>query len=304
MSAESHGTGVRETFLRTVAVVGLLAVLILGAWGIILLASYLPTAFQGWGDDNTYVVNPDDEGEFVDDEEEVVVVVPATPVKPSYTYPSQPSQPAVMYVPATQRAQLYGLPDLSVRVNSVSPIGGNRMSVQFAVQNVGSNTAPSGWMLNAQIPWQSSSYTYVSPSQRTLYPGDQIYYTLSFDRNIYDNRYDDDRNTNDECDVDDRDDWDEDDWQDWYDDDCGDEYCDNDWDTDYDRDEVEEFDEDDWQDWFDDYCDEDNGDDNDDDYRYGTYFGDRTVQITVDPQGRVYEVNRTNNTATAQVPVY
>jgi hypothetical protein len=39
----------RENFLRVVAVIGLIAILLLGAWGIIQLAFYLPTLFKGVG---------------------------------------------------------------------------------------------------------------------------------------------------------------------------------------------------------------------------------------------------------------
>ena len=42
-------TGAREVFLRTIAIVGLIAVLVLGAWGIILLAFNLPTVFSNVG---------------------------------------------------------------------------------------------------------------------------------------------------------------------------------------------------------------------------------------------------------------
>ncbi len=43
------GSGAREVFLRTIAIVGLLAVLVLGAWGIILLAFNLPSVFGNIG---------------------------------------------------------------------------------------------------------------------------------------------------------------------------------------------------------------------------------------------------------------
>ncbi len=42
-------TGAREVFLRTIAIVGLIAVLVLGAWGIILLAFNLPSVFSNAG---------------------------------------------------------------------------------------------------------------------------------------------------------------------------------------------------------------------------------------------------------------
>jgi hypothetical protein len=39
----------RENLLRVIAVIGLIAILLLGAWGIIKLAFYLPTFFSTWG---------------------------------------------------------------------------------------------------------------------------------------------------------------------------------------------------------------------------------------------------------------
>jgi hypothetical protein len=42
-------TTFRENLLRVIAVIGLIAILLLGAWGIIQLAFYLPTFFSTWG---------------------------------------------------------------------------------------------------------------------------------------------------------------------------------------------------------------------------------------------------------------
>ncbi len=76
------------------------------------------------------------------------------------------------------RAPLYGLPDLSVIIISATPnIGG--YSVQFAVQNLGTNVAPAGWTFNANIPL-TTSYVYQSQPQPALHPGDSIMYTLNF----------------------------------------------------------------------------------------------------------------------------
>lgn len=306
MSADNHTSGgLREMFLRTIAVIGLLAILILGAWGIILLATYLPTAFNGSNDEEQgYVYDSEDYEDTDLDEDEVPVVVtaPVKPVVPVKPVATKPVTPTVSYVPAAQTRSYYGLPDLAVRINSVTPAGGNRVNVQFAVQNLGGNVAQSGWMFEARIPWGSGTYPYISAGQRALNPGDQVYYTLGFDRTTsYSYDYDNDRDS-DECDVDDRRDWDEDDWFDWYDENCGDNYCDSDWDNDYDRDEVRDFDEDDWQDWFDDYCDEDNGDDDDDrDHSRYPVVGSQNFTVTVDPQGRVYETNRSNNSASTRI---
>ncbi|MBC7836167.1 hypothetical protein H7X87_00095 [Acetobacteraceae bacterium] len=291
MSADHQkNSGVRDTFLRTVAVLGLLAVLILGAWGIILLASYLPTVFYADtneeidSSDNSVVVIPDDS------EPTVVPIQPSTPTRPIYTQPTYTNQPSATYVAAPQRAALYGSPDLGVYINSVAPQG-NRISMQFTVQNVGTNIASGGWMFNALLPWYPNSYTYASPSQQALYPGDKIVYTLSFDRyngsyrSSSNDRYEEEKY--DDCDDNDsREDWHQNDWLDWYD-----EYVD-------DSDDYEDWERNDWEDWYyDDYCDDYDDRNDDDDYRS---INER-VSVTADPQGRVYESNRSNNTANASI---
>ncbi len=47
--AMATNTTFRENVLRIIAVIGLIAILLLGAWGIIQLAFYLPTFFGNWG---------------------------------------------------------------------------------------------------------------------------------------------------------------------------------------------------------------------------------------------------------------
>lgn len=96
-------------------------------------------------------------------------------VKPT-TSTTQPTQ--TTYVAAPKRTTLYGSPDLSVRINSATPTG-SQYSLQFVVENVGTNVAPAGWMFNAQLPL-NPTYTYSSQTQQALYPGDKIVYTLGF----------------------------------------------------------------------------------------------------------------------------
>lgn len=97
------------------------------------------------------------------------------------------TQPTYTYVPAAQVASLYGLPDLSVRMLGVYPQG-SRVSVQFEIQNIGTNVARSGWSFNAQLPL-NPSYTYQSQTQQALNPGDKIVYTLGFDNQYQGNQY-------------------------------------------------------------------------------------------------------------------
>lgn len=263
----------REVFLRTVAIVGLIAVLVLGAWGIIIVASNLVNIFGGIGSKVTSLFNvprveqvvvaapknissgesllvswnhkngsgsyayalsyscapglsmkaplPNGSTQTVVCEKEfnytnadksmtltptlssgqsanvvvkvsakklsdnsvgaignaTVVVAPKIAATPSTSVGNQGS--TVTYVPAAPVATLYGYPDLAVRMIGVYPTG-NRTSVQFEIQNVGTNVAHSGWSFTAQLPL-NPVYTYQSQSQQALNPGDKIVYTLGFD---------------------------------------------------------------------------------------------------------------------------
>jgi hypothetical protein len=85
------------------------------------------------------------------------------------------------YVPANNTATLYGSADLAVRILSINSLSSvqNRVSMQFVVENVGTNVAPAGWMFTANLP-VGYSYVYSSATQQALYPGDKIVYTLGF----------------------------------------------------------------------------------------------------------------------------
>lgn len=102
---------------------------------------------------------------------------PTTATKPSTSYSSGTGS---TYVASGHRSNLYGLPDLSVQIlPATSPVNG-RYSVQFVISNVGTNVVHSGWTFSASLPL-SPAYTYQSPAQQALYPGDKIVYTLGFD---------------------------------------------------------------------------------------------------------------------------
>lgn len=190
-------TGFKEMFLRLVAIVGLIAVLILGAWGIILLAFNVVGFFNGTGSslgslfshDNTPAITATTTDITVPPATVVTTVTPPVS-KPTTT---NTARPTAVYTAAAQRAPLYGLPDLAVTVTSVTSLSSvqGRMVVQFVVSNIGTNVALSGWTFNAKLPL-SPSYTYQSSAQQALYPGDKIAYTLTYDdpnfRNNYNNQ--------------------------------------------------------------------------------------------------------------------
>lgn len=277
-------SGLQEAFLRLVAIVGLVAVLILGAWGIILLAFNLVGLFTGnglnfgsfWNNGNataqeqvvatlpataqsgkSFTASWVHKGGDVDAEyaytlsyackdsltveaalpqggyqevdcetpfnfsntaekttlmakvagnvsvpltltvsandiatgEETAVgsatmtITPAgktTTTKP--TTPTSTTKPTAVYTAAPRVSQLYGLPDLTVTMTSVTSLSSiqGRTVVQFTVTNAGTNVALQGWAFNAVLPL-NPSYTYQSQGQQALYPGDSIAYTLTYD---------------------------------------------------------------------------------------------------------------------------
>ncbi len=98
---------------------------------------------------------------------------------PTATPTPTPSAPVAAYTPSGRTTNLYGAPDLSTRILTITPVG-SRVSVRFEVSNTGTNVAEYGWEFNAQLPL-NPTYTYVSKPQQKLYPGDRIVYTLGFD---------------------------------------------------------------------------------------------------------------------------
>lgn len=99
----------------------------------------------------------------------------------SSTTTTKKSTTSTKYVPASKTANLYGYSDLQVRMLSTQSTvrSGSQISMQFVIENVGTNVVPAGWTFNASLPY-SGGYNYESPTQQALYPGDKIVYTLGF----------------------------------------------------------------------------------------------------------------------------
>jgi len=278
----------KDSLLRGIALLGLILILVLGAWGIIVLAFNVPNLLSSAGTTISGLFGGEREVDEnnEDDTVEVPVVAPTTSTKPAKTTPSA-QQPTYTYTPASAPAvQLYGFPDLAVRILSVVPQG-SRYAMHFEITNVGTNTAGAGWMFTARLPLKPE-YNFTSGPQQALRPGDKVVYTLGFDAPYYgydhDDDYDDeDEERYDECGENNH--WDAEEWFDWYQDT---------WDTN--SDSREDWDEDQWEDWYDDFCDDRDEDDNDDDYR-----SSGTVTVTANPFGQIYESNRFNNTASQRV---
>ena len=107
-----------------------------------------------------------------------VAQTPAPATSTPKPKPATSSAPQSTYYQSGRTSNLYGLPDLSVRILSARAVGGNA-SVQFEVSNVGSNATPASWSFAAVLPI-GNSYTYPSGPQQKLYPGDRIVYTLQY----------------------------------------------------------------------------------------------------------------------------
>ena len=179
----------KDSLLRGIALLGLIVVLVLGAWGIILLAFNLPSFLGSVGTSISALFTREDGPSPLEEPDVPVVVTPTQPTTPQPAPTGAPG-PSYVYTPAPQVPQLYGLPDISVRILSITPAG-SRYTMQFVIENIGTNVARSGWSFNALLPIQTQPaptgasgymYTYTAPAQQALYPGDKIVYTLGFDR--------------------------------------------------------------------------------------------------------------------------
>ena len=117
-------------------------------------------------------------------------VLPATNAAARTVVPTN-SKPAVAHTPvrvAANHTNLSGLADFETSILSVTPTSANtntalgpvHYTARFVVENIGTNVTPANWAFSASIPL-TPAYTYNSPVQRALYPGDKIVYTLGFD---------------------------------------------------------------------------------------------------------------------------
>lgn len=99
---------------------------------------------------------------------------PTATTKPTTTT----TKPASTYYPSGRTTNLYGYADLQTSINSAY-VSGGRAAIQFTVANVGTNVAPANWFFIANLPI-SGGYTYQSPTQQALYPGDRIVFTMGY----------------------------------------------------------------------------------------------------------------------------
>ena len=181
----------QENAIRVISVIGLIAVLLLGAWGIIQLAFFIPTFLSNIGGSltpKTITTNTGAPKVATTTVQTPAVVAPVQEVqKPVVKKPA--AKPAATYVASAKpRPALYGYPDLQVRMlgNQNAVYAGGQVSIQFVIENVGTNMVPANWFFTASLPYLPASqagpqtYTYQSPVQQALYPGDKIVYTLGY----------------------------------------------------------------------------------------------------------------------------
>ena len=170
----------REHILRVVAVIGLIAVLLLGAWGIIQLAFFIPTFLGNIGGSLTAKTDaPKTATATAVVQTPAVIAVKETPKPVVKTPAAKPA--ATKYVASGRTTNLYGYPDLAVRIiNAPTSVrSGQQVSLQFVIENAGTNAVPANWYFTASLPY-NPAYTYQSPVQQALYPGDKIVYTLGY----------------------------------------------------------------------------------------------------------------------------
>src|SRR3989338_2680177 len=170
----------REHILRVVAVIGLIAVLLLGAWGIIQLAFFIPTFLSNIGGSLTAKTDaPKTATTTAVVQTPAVIAVKETPKPVVKTPAAKPA--ATKYVASGRTTNLYGYPDLAVRIiNAPTSVrSGQQVSLQFVIENAGTNAVPANWYFTASLPY-NPAYTYQSPVQQALYPGDKIVYTLGY----------------------------------------------------------------------------------------------------------------------------
>lgn len=112
--------------------------------------------------------------------------------------PQAPSTPTTQFVtiPTVVRPQLFGKADLTVSVLAYGLVdsstgefeetdeipydlpSGQRGAIRFEVINIGTNVSDE-WRFEAELP-TSPNYSYTSPEQQELFPGDKIVFTIGF----------------------------------------------------------------------------------------------------------------------------
>ncbi len=206
---EDSGAG-RKAAVSGLAIVGFVALILIGIATAIYAASFIPKALSRLGSANVYLstqnggadggivaVNPGEPAPTVTPSSPATTTAPApvvvttspAPVQqpPTYTY----RQPTYQTVPQPY----YGRPDLVTSILSVGYLrrsgdtssyipddqvpAGYQGAIRFSIANRGTDVSGT-WNFAARLPSTSDS-NYRSGTQRSLSPGDSIVFTLGFD---------------------------------------------------------------------------------------------------------------------------
>ncbi|MEO6536604.1 MAG: CARDB domain-containing protein [Candidatus Paceibacterota bacterium] len=205
----------RRAAINSLAVVGFIALIIIGIGLAIYSARYVPLAvsrFSTAAVSLSQVFRPATttpvlqvvslasttlpiENDVATSTASTTVTFPTATTTPVKTATTGTGTTHTVVTTTTTRPAPYGLSDLAVTITQVgyldngtteSFIGattipyGKTGAVKFTVRNLGTNVS-GNWNFRADVP-TSPSFSFTSPNQQSLLPGDQIDYTLGFDR--------------------------------------------------------------------------------------------------------------------------
>ncbi len=197
----------RQTAINGLAVVGFIALIALGMWLAVYSTRFVPTVVNKIGAAAVYLGSV-----FTPASDSTLSVVPTPTATTTISFGTAPTSPAdikpaptasgkkvtitpIATTPVLIPPVLSGFPDLAITVvtsgyltttsddsfvaSSTAP-DGTRPAVKFFIKNIGTNVSGS-WRFSALLPTRTT-YTYESPLQQSLNPGDSTAYTLGFDR--------------------------------------------------------------------------------------------------------------------------
>jgi len=211
MNITSNNTPTRQAVMNGLAVVGFIALVVLGMWLAVYSTRYVPTVANHVGSAAVYLGSV-----FNKAPAPGLTVVPtasttisfgnasttgtkatstvATTPKPNQTTTGIKTS-GTYQIGGTSNPTLSGLPDLIVTIKAVGYLAtssadsfvasstvpsGSRPAVNFTIKNIGTNIATT-WRFSVSIPTQTS-YLFQSQYQQSLNPGDSIDYVLGFDQ--------------------------------------------------------------------------------------------------------------------------
>lgn len=222
MNIFGNSSNTRETTVNGLAVVGFVALVVLGMWLAVASTRFVPPIVNRIGAAAVYLgsIFTPAEGpslsvvptasttipfgteatsttstEATTTAATSTVTLPTSPTKPVKPTAGQETSSTVQIGGSTGTPTLYGYPDLVVNILSVGYLASASADTFVASSTVPSGSRPAVKFsiknvgTNVAAPWRFSAsipaqtaYVYQSPSQQALNPGDSIEYTLGFDQ--------------------------------------------------------------------------------------------------------------------------